>query len=137
MKTRSLIAFVCLTLTILVERVDAERPNLVLILTDDQAPWALGLSGHPHAKTPDMDRSFKQEWKLIRDFRNEGRDELYNLKADLAESTNLVSSDDEKAKWAREALGAAMLIRMREIDDPALKQDAAEKTAAALTGKKS
>lgn len=60
------------------------------------------------------------EWKLIRDFRNEGRDELYNLKADPAERNNLIGSDDPQARWAREALGAAMLIRMREIDDPAL-----------------
>ena len=79
------------------------------------------------------------EWKLIRDFRNEGRDELYNLKADPAEATNLISSDKEKAKWAREALGAAMLIRMREINDPALKrpdQNAARQTGT-TAGKKS
>lgn len=60
------------------------------------------------------------EWKLIRDFRNEGRDELYDLTADPAETTNLIDSDGEKAKWARNALGQALLIRMREIGDPAL-----------------
>ncbi|MCA8991610.1 MAG: sulfatase-like hydrolase/transferase [Planctomycetaceae bacterium] len=37
----------------------AERPNILFILTDDQAPWALGLSGHPHAKTPHLDELFK------------------------------------------------------------------------------
>lgn len=36
------------------------KPNVVFILTDDQAPWALGLSGHPHANTPNLDRLFKQ-----------------------------------------------------------------------------
>ena len=36
------------------------RPNVVFILTDDQAPWALGLSGHPHAVTPNLDKFFKQ-----------------------------------------------------------------------------
>jgi hypothetical protein len=38
----------------------AEKPNVVFILTDDQAPWALGLSGHPHANTPNLDKLFKQ-----------------------------------------------------------------------------
>lgn len=37
----------------------AERPNILFILTDDQAPWALGLSGHPHAHTPHLDKLFK------------------------------------------------------------------------------
>ena len=30
------------------------------ILTDDQAPWALGVSGHPNADTPHLDKLFKQ-----------------------------------------------------------------------------
>ena len=39
---------------------DSQKPNVVFILTDDQAPWALGLSGHPHADTPHLDKLFKQ-----------------------------------------------------------------------------
>lgn len=35
---------------------DTARPNILFVMTDDQAPWALGLSGHPDAKTPNMDR---------------------------------------------------------------------------------
>lgn len=38
----------------------AERPNILFLFTDDQAPWALGASGHPHARTPHMDRIFKE-----------------------------------------------------------------------------
>lgn len=37
----------------------ADHPNILFILTDDQAPWALGLSGHPHAHTPHLDELFK------------------------------------------------------------------------------
>ncbi|OAI51867.1 hypothetical protein AYO47_06745 [Planctomyces sp. SCGC AG-212-M04] len=37
----------------------ANRPNIVFIQTDDQGPWALGLSGHPEAKTPNLDRLFR------------------------------------------------------------------------------
>lgn len=33
-----------------------KRPNILFILTDDQRWDALGLAGHPHLKTPHMDR---------------------------------------------------------------------------------
>ena len=46
----------------------AERPNILFLFTDDQAPWALGLSGHPHAKTPHLDRLFKQGAYLVNAF---------------------------------------------------------------------
>jgi arylsulfatase A-like enzyme len=48
--------------------VAAERPNILFLFTDDQAPWALGLSGHPHAKTPNMDRLFKSGAYLVNSF---------------------------------------------------------------------
>jgi len=38
----------------------ADRPNIVFILTDDQAPWAFGASGDPNAFTPNMDRLARQ-----------------------------------------------------------------------------
>jgi len=37
-----------------------ERPNILFIFTDDQAPWALGLSGYPYADTPNMDGLFER-----------------------------------------------------------------------------
>jgi choline-sulfatase len=38
----------------------AERPNIVFVLTDDQAPWAVGASGNEQAITPNMDRFFRE-----------------------------------------------------------------------------
>lgn len=38
----------------------AERPNIVFVLTDDQAPWAVGAAGNPQAITPHMDRLFRE-----------------------------------------------------------------------------
>lgn len=35
------------------------RPNILFVYTDDQASWALGLSGHPHASTPNLDKLFR------------------------------------------------------------------------------
>ena len=37
----------------------ADRPNILFVLTDDQAPWAVGIAGHPMAKTPHMDELFR------------------------------------------------------------------------------
>lgn len=33
-----------------------ERPNVVVILTDDQGPWAMGCAGNPEIRTPNLDR---------------------------------------------------------------------------------
>ncbi len=33
-----------------------QKPNILFILTDDQAPWAMGASGDPNASTPNIDR---------------------------------------------------------------------------------
>ena len=35
---------------------DAEKTNIVFILTDDQGPWALGCAGNPEIRTPNLDR---------------------------------------------------------------------------------
>ena len=34
----------------------ADRPNVVFVLTDDQRADALSCMGHPHLKTPNIDR---------------------------------------------------------------------------------
>ena len=43
----------------------AQRPNFVFIFTDDQAPAAIGVSGHPHAKTPKVDRLAREGAYLV------------------------------------------------------------------------
>ncbi len=59
------------------------------------------------------------EWKLVRDFLNEGKDELYNLKVDPEESKNLIG--DPSTKAMQQKLGVKLLARMRENNDPILK----------------
>lgn len=46
----------------------AERPNILFIFTDDQAPWALGRSGHPYAHTPHLDELFARGAYLTNSF---------------------------------------------------------------------
>jgi len=66
-------------------------------------------------------RSFRTpKWKLIRDFRHEGKDELYHLEEDPAETTNLINSSDPAVQEMREWLNEKLLERMHSINDPLL-----------------
>ena len=56
MRVFQLTAILCLILSSTVA--EASYPNILFVLTDDQAPWAIGASGNPLAKTPHM------EWLL-------------------------------------------------------------------------
>ncbi len=62
------------------------------------------------------------EWKLIRDFLNEGRDELYHLSEDPDETDNLIASTDAEVKEVIAELDAGILRYMRETNDPVLAQ---------------
>ena len=46
----------------------AEQPNILFIFTDDQAPWAVGVTGHPHVKTPHLDQLFQSGTYLVNSF---------------------------------------------------------------------
>jgi choline-sulfatase len=59
------------------------------------------------------------EWKLVRDFLNPGKNELYHLKVDPDEGQNLI--DDPSTLQIRRKLEAAMFKRMRANGDPVLK----------------
>lgn len=68
-------------------------------------------------------------WKLMVDFNNEGRWELYDLKNDPGETENLKGSRDPKALAARTELYARILAKMNEINDPVLAKVQAWETA--------
>ena len=46
----------------------AARPNILFVLTDDQAPWALGAAGSALARTPNMNRLFGEGAYLVNTF---------------------------------------------------------------------
>lgn len=45
-----------------------QRPNILFIVTDDQAPWAMSCAGHPNAKTPNLDRIAREGARLTNCF---------------------------------------------------------------------
>ena len=47
---------------------DAARPNILFIVTDDQAEWAMSCSGHLEAKTPNLDRIAREGVRLTNCF---------------------------------------------------------------------
>ncbi len=59
------------------------------------------------------------KWKLMLDFLNKGRAELYNLETDSAETNNLFDSDDPEAQRMKKLLTNRITQRMREIGDTA------------------
>src|ERR1041385_7909585 len=48
--------FVALVLFAPAVRADAKRPNVLVVITDDQRWNALSCAGHPYLKTPNIDR---------------------------------------------------------------------------------
>jgi len=61
------------------------------------------------------------DWKLVRDLLNPDRDELFDLRNDPGESTNLIGSDQADIVAVRDRLQVKLLARMRQNGDPALK----------------
>lgn len=47
---------------------ETKRPNILFIVADDQAEWAMSCSGHPEAKTPNLDRIAREGVRLTNCF---------------------------------------------------------------------
>ena len=71
-----------------------------------------------HQSTTHMRCYRTSQWKLVRDFNNPQRDELFNLIADPSETTNVIDQQQYQAIVA--LLHAKLLSKMKEINDPAL-----------------
>jgi len=60
------------------------------------------------------------EWKLIRDFKNKGRDELYHLAEDPNETQNLINDTRPEVVAMKENLDKGIRDRMKRLNDSAL-----------------
>lgn len=64
-------------------------------------------------------RSFARDgWKLVRDFEELGRDELFNLQSDPSEQRNLIASTDPQVSTVRDELDQRLSEQMHDIEDP-------------------
>jgi choline-sulfatase len=96
--------------------------SLLPLLKGETVEWDNDLYGEfsqHHYTEADLRMYRTPEWKLVRDFRIEGRDELYHLAEDPAESRNRIGDAD--VADIRERLDAQLRTRMRELGDPLLK----------------
>ena len=59
-------------------------------------------------------------WKLVRDFLNPERDELFNLQKDPGETTNVINDDSPEVEAVIKNLHTKILAKMREVNDSAL-----------------
>ena len=89
------------------------------LLTGDRISWEDSFYGQyslHHTAQADLRMYRTPEWKLIRDFRNLGRDELYHLAKDPDERLNLLH---DPIAWEQYQLLNTQLLRaMEEIGDP-------------------
>ena len=49
---------------------DPQRPNVVLIMTDNHSPWTLGCYGNQEIRTPNIDRLSREGFQFNRAFAN-------------------------------------------------------------------
>ena len=77
-----------------------------------------------HQSQTDMRALRTERWKLVIDFKNIERNELYDLQNDPDETTNLFSSTADEHRKVIAELQAKIDARMREIGDPLLKPKA-------------
>ena len=105
------------------EGVTLRGRSIVPLLRGTASDWANDFyaeySQHHYSKTH-LRMYRTPEWKLVRDFNNAGRDELYNLRDDPGETTNLMDSTDPTVQAMIAKLHAKILERMTATNDPAL-----------------
>jgi len=109
--------------------------NFLPLLKGKNPPWDDNLFAQYkmwswHQNGADLRCYRTTRYKLVRDFKHEGSDELYDLVADPNETKNLIDSSDPAIQKARRQLNEKLLTQMRLINDPTLQQqNGAEKIA--------
>ncbi len=96
-----------------------------LLKAKNQAEWDNGFYAEystKHQSKTHMRMYRTPEWKLVRDFLNPRRDELYHLTKDPAETTNLIDSHDPQVIKIRKKLHQKIVSQMKSIDDKVLLQ---------------
>ncbi|MEW4489652.1 sulfatase-like hydrolase/transferase [Thalassoglobus sp. JC818] len=112
---------------------DIEIPNGLNLRGRDFTPMLKGLRiawpndlyaeySMRHGAFVDMRCWRTHQWKLVVDFANPGRDELYDLQNDSGELQNLIDSDDPAIQAVAAELRSKILHRLEELNDPLLER---------------
>jgi len=75
-----------------------------------------------HGATSHMRAMRTPQWKLMIDFHNTGREELYDLVGDPQEHHNLTDLNDPQVQHIKEKLRQRILKKMSDINDPVYKR---------------
>ncbi|KAA2219898.1 sulfatase family protein [Maribacter flavus] len=68
-------------------------------------------------------RSYRtKEWKLVKDFNDPSRDELYHVSLDPEENINLINVQNEEEIYAIKELSGLILEKMKELNDSLLEK---------------
>lgn len=107
------------------EREQIRGRNFLPLLTGKKIRWDNDLFAQYsmwqwHQTGADLRCYRTVRWKLVRDFKHKGKDELYDLVNDPAETRNLIDSPNRVVQSQRQFLNTKLLNAMRRIDDPAL-----------------
>ena len=97
--------------------------NFLPILRGEKPAWEDGFFfqySTKHQSRTHMRAWRTPEWKLVRDFLNPERDELYDLRADPDETNNLIRSKKPEHQAVVKKHHALILTKMKETNDPAL-----------------
>ena len=95
--------------------------NFLPLLQGTEVPWDNDMYAEynmKHGATTKMRAYRTPEWKLMVDFHNTGREELYDLRNDPAEAHNLIASQDAEVIKIKQALRAKIREKMQRLQDP-------------------
>ena len=100
--------------------------NFLPLLRGTSAEWDNDLFAQyamreGHQTGADLRTYRTPQWKLVRDFKHEDKDELYNLASDPDEAHDLIQCRDAAIRNIRDSLNEKLMERMAHIDDPALR----------------
>ncbi len=108
------------------QRPTTESASFLPLLQGRKVPWRdtfFGSFDQHHYEPPANLRMIRtSDWKLVRNFRPGGHDELYHLAKDPDELVNLI--DDADAKTTRDELARRLEAWQKRLDDPILKRRA-------------
>ncbi|MDP7276848.1 MAG: sulfatase-like hydrolase/transferase, partial [Planctomycetaceae bacterium] len=100
------------------------------LLKGEQMEWQNDLFAQydtKHQSRTSMRMYRTRRWKLVRDFLNPGRDEMFDLRKDPGETSNLLKKSTPAVQMIRDRLSDKLVARMRAIKDPALSRQPAGK----------